>query len=90
MSSLVVTHPVNNTCNNSFKSKAKYSNTQQDLTRVITTSPNSRHERLLAGGVSFAEQPLRVDPYFQYFSTSSSWLPFLHVPSNSIKNWTNN
>jgi hypothetical protein len=26
----------------------------------------------LAGGVSFAEQPLRVDPYFQYFSTSSS------------------
>jgi hypothetical protein len=36
------------------------------------------------------EQILRVDPYFQSFSTSSSWLPFLNVPSNSIKNWTSN
>jgi hypothetical protein len=26
----------------------------------------------LAGGVSFAEQLLRIDPYFQNFSTSSS------------------
>jgi hypothetical protein len=32
MSSLVVTHPVNTTRNNSFKSKAEYTNTQQDFT----------------------------------------------------------
>jgi hypothetical protein len=32
MSSLVVTLLVNITCNNSFKSKAEYTNTQQDLT----------------------------------------------------------
>jgi hypothetical protein len=44
----------------------------------------------LAGGVSFAEQLLRIDPYFQYFSTGSSGLLFLTVPSNSIKNWTSN
>jgi hypothetical protein len=56
----------------------------------MTISPTSRHERLLAGGVSFAKQLLRVDPYFQSFSTNSSWLPFLSVPTNSIKNWTSN
>jgi hypothetical protein len=32
MSSLVVIHPVNNTCTTVFKSKAEYTNTQQDLT----------------------------------------------------------
>jgi hypothetical protein len=36
MSSLVVTLPVNNTCNNSFKARLNR--------RVMTTSPNSRHE----------------------------------------------
>jgi hypothetical protein len=46
MSSLVVTHPVNHTCSNSFKAR---------LCRVMTASPTSRHEKLLAGGVSFAE-----------------------------------
>jgi hypothetical protein len=39
MPSVVVIHPVNNTWNNSFKAKLNR--------RVITTSPNSRHERLL-------------------------------------------
>jgi hypothetical protein len=32
MPSLVVIHPVNNTCNQQFCSKAEYTNTQQDLT----------------------------------------------------------
>jgi hypothetical protein len=32
MSSLVVIHSVSNTCNKSFKGRAEYTNTQQDLT----------------------------------------------------------
>jgi hypothetical protein len=56
--------------------------------RVITTSPNSRHERLFGRWSSFAWKQQRVGPYFQYFSTSSIWLPFLSLPTNSIKNCT--
>jgi hypothetical protein len=72
MSSLVVTHPVNNTCNNSFKARLSILILSKTKPSGDNSSPNSRHERLLAGGVSFAEKLLRVDPYFQYFSTSSS------------------
>ena len=32
-------------------------------------SPLSRHARLLGWWISFAEKHLRVDPYFQYFSS---------------------
>jgi predicted metalloenzyme YecM len=72
MSSIVVTLLVNNTCNNSFKARLSILILSRLNRQVITTSPNSGHERLLAGGVSFAEHLLRIDPYFQYFSTSSS------------------
>jgi hypothetical protein len=34
----------------------------------MTTSPNSRHERLLAGGVPFAKQLLRVDLTFKFLA----------------------
>jgi hypothetical protein len=50
MSSLVVIHPVNNTCTTVLKQG--YILILRRLNRwVITTSPNSRHGRLLAGGV---------------------------------------
>jgi predicted metalloenzyme YecM len=72
MSLLVVTLLISHTCNNNFKARLSILILSKTYCRVISTSPNSRHERLLAGGVSFAEQLLRVDPYFQSFSTSSS------------------
>jgi hypothetical protein len=46
MSSLVVIHPVSNTCSNSFKARLSILILSRLNRRVITTSPNSRHERL--------------------------------------------
>jgi hypothetical protein len=43
---------------------------------VIATSPTLDMVGSLATGVSFAEKQQRVCPYFQDFSTSSSWLFF--------------
>jgi hypothetical protein len=43
---------------------------------VITTSPTLDMIGFLAAGVSFAEKQQRICPYFQDFSTSSSWLFF--------------
>jgi hypothetical protein len=43
---------------------------------VITTSPTLNMIGFLATGVSFAEKQQRICPYFQDFSTSSSWLLF--------------
>jgi hypothetical protein len=48
----VESHQANQHLQQHFLSKAEHTNTHQDLTGwVITTSPNARHERLLAGGV---------------------------------------
>jgi hypothetical protein len=47
MSSLVVIHPVSNTCT-TVLNKAEYTNTQQDLTVGDNYITNSRHGRLLA------------------------------------------
>jgi hypothetical protein len=63
-------------------SKAEYTNTQQDLPVGDNYITNSRHERLLATGVSFAEKKQRVCPYFQDFSISSSWLLFSKLASS--------
>jgi hypothetical protein len=55
MSSLVITLLINHTCNNSIKARLSILILSKTYRRVMTTSPNSRHERLLTGGVSFAE-----------------------------------
>jgi hypothetical protein len=57
-------------------SKAEYTNTQQDLPIGDNYFTNSRHDRLFSHWVSFAEKQHGICPYFQDFSTSSSWLFF--------------
>jgi hypothetical protein len=56
---------------------------------VIAISPNTRYERLLAGGVSFAgkqqEYVLTINILAQVVE-----LLFLSVPTNSIKDCTSN
>jgi predicted metalloenzyme YecM len=47
MPSLVVIPRVNNTRNNSFEARLSILYSARLNRRVITTSPNSRHERLL-------------------------------------------
>jgi hypothetical protein len=61
--------------------KAKYTNTQQDLPVGNNYITNSRHERLFGHWVCFAGKQQRVCPYFQDFSTSSSWLLFSRLAS---------
>jgi hypothetical protein len=48
---------------------------------VIATSPTLDMIGFLATGVSFAEEQQRLYPYFQDFSTSSSWLFFSKLAS---------
>jgi hypothetical protein len=61
-------------------SKAEYTNTQQDLPVGDTTSPTLDMKGFLATG-ALAEKQQRVCPYFQDFSTSSSWLSFSRLAS---------
>jgi hypothetical protein len=67
MPSLVVIHPFqlpvgwnltrpNDTCNNILKQGWVYEYSARLNLRVITTSPNSRHERLFGRWSSFAEK----------------------------------
>jgi hypothetical protein len=99
MPSLIVIHPSvlparwnltrpNNTCNNIFKARWSILNSAGLNRWVITTSANARHERLFDRWGSFAEKQQRVCPYFQYFSTNYSCLPFLSVTTILIKNCT--
>jgi hypothetical protein len=71
MSSLVDIHLVNNR-NISFEARLSILIPSKINRRVITTSPNSRHERLFGWWSSFAEKQQRVGPYFKYFSTNSN------------------
>jgi hypothetical protein len=48
---------------------------------MITTSPTLDMIGFLATGVSFAEKQQGICPYFQDFSTSSSWLFFSKLAS---------
>jgi hypothetical protein len=54
-------------------SKVGYTNTQQDLPVGDSYITNSRHESLFGQWGSFAKKQQRVCPYFQDFSTSSSF-----------------
>jgi hypothetical protein len=62
-----------------YYSKAEYTNTQQDLPSSDNYFTNSRHDRLLATGLLFAEKKQRVCPYFQDFSTSSSGFNLYYI-----------
>jgi hypothetical protein len=69
----IIFFPSQTSPENNNKSKAEYTNTQQDLTDGWWKLTNSLDMSFWLVDY-FAEKKQRVCPYFQNFSSNSSWL----------------
>jgi hypothetical protein len=74
MSAHITFFPSQTSPENNNKSKAEYTNTQQDLTVGWWKITNSLDMQSFWLVDCFAEKQQRVCPYFQDFSSNSSWL----------------
>jgi hypothetical protein len=70
----IILFPSQDSPENNNKSKAEYTNTQQDLTDGWCKITNSLDMQSFWLVDCFAEKQQRICPYFQDFSSNSSWL----------------
>jgi hypothetical protein len=74
MPTTIVFFPSQTSPENNNKSKAEYSNTQQDLTDRWWKITISLDMQSFWPADYFVEKQQRVCPYFQTFSSNSNWL----------------